>query len=87
MKFLYIEAVVRRCSVKYLFLASPANLLKKSLCHRCFPVNFVKFLRIPFLTEHFWWLFLSDLFTQKTTERHMQKGVSHISVFVHNASY
>ena len=27
-------------------------LLKKSLWHRCFPVNFVKFLRTPFLTEH-----------------------------------
>ena len=26
----------------------PATLLKKRLWHRCFPVNFVKFLRIPF---------------------------------------
>ena len=26
----------------------PATLLKKSLWHRCFPVNFVKFLRTPF---------------------------------------
>ena len=26
-----------------------ATLLKKSLWHRCFPVNFAKFLRIPFL--------------------------------------
>ena len=26
----------------------PATLLKKSLWHRCFPVNFAKFLRIPF---------------------------------------
>ena len=25
----------------------PATLLKKRLCHRCFPVNFVKFLRTP----------------------------------------
>ena len=25
---------------------------------RCFPVNFVKFLRTPFLTEHLWWLLL-----------------------------
>ena len=23
---------------------------------RCFPVNFAKFLRTPFLTEHLWWL-------------------------------
>ena len=27
----------------------PAILLKKSLWHRCFPVNFAKFLRTPFL--------------------------------------
>ena len=27
----------------------PATLLKKSLWHRCFPVNFAKFLRITFL--------------------------------------
>ena len=27
----------------------PATLLKNRLCHRCFPVNFVKFLRTPFL--------------------------------------
>ena len=26
----------------------PAILLKKSLWHRCFPVNFAKFLRVPF---------------------------------------
>ena len=29
----------------------PANLLKKRLWHRCFPVNFAKFLRTPFFTE------------------------------------
>ena len=34
-------------------------LLKKSLCHRCFPVNFVKFLRTPFAAEHLSWLLLS----------------------------
>ena len=33
-------------------------LLKKILWHRCFPVNFVKFLRTPFLTEHLRWLLL-----------------------------
>ena len=30
----------------------PASLLKKRLWHRCFPVNFAKFLRTPFVTEH-----------------------------------
>ena len=51
----------RRCSVrkgvlgnfakftgKHLYLQS-ATLLKNSLCHRCFPVNFAKFLRTLFL--------------------------------------
>ena len=39
----------------------PAALLKKSVWHRCFPVNFAKFLRRPFLQNTFngcfctWW--------------------------------
>ena len=37
----------------------PATLLKKRLGHMCFPVNFAKFLRTHFLTEHIWWLILS----------------------------
>ena len=28
------------------------------LSHKCFPVNFVKFSRVPFSTEHLWWLLL-----------------------------
>ena len=36
----------------------PTTLLKKRLWQRCFPVNFAKFLRTPFLTEHFRWLLL-----------------------------
>ena len=36
----------------------PAPLLKKRPWHRCFPVNFVKFVRTPFLTEHLRWLHL-----------------------------
>ena len=35
-----------------------ATLLKESLCHTYFPVNFAKFLRTPFLTEYLWWLLL-----------------------------
>ena len=37
----------------------PATLLKKRLWYRCFPVNFVKFLRTPFFIEHLWWLLLN----------------------------
>ena len=44
--------------------ARSATLLKKRLWHRCFHVNFVKFLRTPFLTKHLWWLLLYwQLFT------------------------
>ena len=52
----------RRCSVRIGVLRNfaihrktpvlglrPATLLKKRLWHRCFPVNFAKFLRTPFL--------------------------------------
>ena len=40
----------------------PATLLKKSLWHRCFPMNFTKFLRIPFFTEHLRWLLRKFLY-------------------------
>ena len=36
-----------------------ATLLKSRLWHRSFPVNLVKFLRIPFYLEHLWWLLLA----------------------------
>ena len=37
------------------------NFIKKIIWHRDFPVNFAKFLRIPFLTEHLQWLLLHVL--------------------------
>ena len=73
-RFKRIEPVIRRCSVKKVFLdisqkfigkrlcqslffnkvagLKPTALLVKSLWHRCFPVNFAKFLRTAFLTNH-----------------------------------
>ena len=47
---------VKRCSQKFhkIHRKTPATLFKKRLWHRCFPVNFVKFLRAPFYTEHLW---------------------------------
>ena len=36
----------------------PATLLKKRLWHKCFPINFEKSLRMPFLRERLWWLLL-----------------------------
>ena len=38
----------------------PTTVFKKRLWHRCFPVNFRKFLRTPFLTEYLRWLLLSS---------------------------
>ena len=42
-----------------------------SLAQMCFPVNFVKFLRTPFFTEHLRWLLLAIL-------RHIQNPVKHL---------
>ena len=42
----------------------PATLLKERLWRRCFPVNFVKFLRTPFCIEHLWWLLLQHQYQQ-----------------------
>ena len=57
------------CSVKKMFLEISQNsqenacarvsFLNKRLWHRGFPVNFAKFLRTSFLTEHLQWLLLA----------------------------
>ena len=49
----------------------PATLFKKKLWHRCFLVNFVKFLRTPISIEHFCWLLLNKVrsFTWNTIEK------------------
>ena len=44
--------------VSFLIKLQPETLLKKKLWHRCFPPNFAKFQRTPFLTEHLRWLLL-----------------------------
>ena len=67
------EAVTRRCSVKKGL--RPATSLKERLWHRCFPVNFAKFLRTPFLTEHLRWLLLEFLYStvlQLSTSRQIK---------------
>ena len=38
-----------------------SNFIKKETLAQVFPVNFVKFLRTPFLTEHLWWLLLHSV--------------------------
>ena len=50
------------------------NFIKKRLQHRCFPVNIARFLRIPFFTEHLWWMLLSRCFCLlKTCGQLLQK--------------
>ena len=61
------ETVFQRCSVKWCL--RPATLLKKRLWHRCFPVNFVRFLRTPFSIEHLWWLLLRISFERAFTQK------------------
>ena len=83
METILTEAVARRCSVKKVFLeisqnsqentcAMPATLLKNRLWHSCFPMNFVKFLRTPFLIEQLWWLLLYDTYNSSATKKHFQ---------------
>ena len=43
-----------------------STLLKKRFWHWCFPVNFAKFLRLPFLTEHLHWLLLWMAYPEPT---------------------
>ena len=42
-----------------LFYNKVAGLLKKRLWHRCFHVNFAKFLKTSFFREHLRWLLLT----------------------------
>ena len=52
----------------------PATLLKKKHWHKCFPVNFAKFLRKPFFKEDFWWLLLNGDINYKKSERDQIKS-------------
>ena len=51
-----LKAVARKCSVHKIHKI-PATLFKKRLWHRCFPLNFGKFLGTPSFTEHLRWLY------------------------------
>ena len=54
------ENTCARASYLIKLQASACNFIKKkNLWYRCFPVNYAKFLRTPFLTEHLWWLLLN----------------------------
>ena len=54
-----------------------ATLLKKRLWHRCFPVNFAKFLRTPFLTEQLRWQLLEGNSNVYSNCRYLQIVVNY----------
>ena len=55
--------------VSFLIKLQAWGLLKDRLWHRCFPVNFAKFLRTSFLTEHLWWLLLNRIKKNSRTDK------------------
>ena len=66
----------QRCSIKLGALKNFAKFARKHLCqslfliklqalrHMCFPVNFAKFLRTPFIIQHLWWLLLNSIVSE-----------------------
>ena len=47
------------CQSLFFNKVEACNFIKKRLWHRCFPMNFVKFLKRPFFIEHLWLLLLN----------------------------
>ena len=64
-----------RIFLKIKLQTEACNFIKKKLLHRCFSVNFAKFLRTPFLTEHLWWLLL----TFRKQQRHIHSPAQHLT--------
>ena len=48
------------CQILFFNKVRPATLLKKRLWHRCFAVNFERFLKTPIFIEHLQWLLLQS---------------------------
>ena len=65
-RLVHTEAVTQSLSAKKVFLEISQNVrlqrYEKRDSYRCFPMNFAKFLRAPFLTEHLCWLLLNISF-------------------------
>ena len=70
----------------------PATLFKKRLCHRCFPLNFAKFLGTPFLLDMAWintWtnLLYSDRFYYNQTGMLLEKYENLLELSVNRSSH
>ena len=64
-------------------ICRPTTLLKKRLWHRCFPANFAKFLRTPFLTEHFGGCFYTVKSTlQRTVSNEFTKTLINLTFMI-----
>ena len=59
----------------------PATLLKKRLWQRCFPENFVNFLRTPFYIEHIWWLLLRLHLSILSSQWIIDINLCHLQIF------
>ena len=63
------------------------NFIKKRLQHRCFPVNFAKFLRIPFVTGHLHrWLLLEGICVRTSLVKILQPCHFHTLKSITDAS-
>ena len=64
----------------------PASLVKKRYWHRRFPVNFAKFLRKPFHTEHLRWLLLNEVWNFLMLHRRQKSFIYNFFLFlIHSA--
>ena len=54
----FTENTCARTSLLLKLQAKVSNFIYKETLAQVFPVNFARFLRTNFLTEHHWWLFL-----------------------------
>ena len=52
-------------------LLRPATLFQKRLWQRCFPINFGRFLRTHFHTEHLRWLLLKMSTVKENVQKHL----------------
>ena len=59
----------------------PATLLKKRSWHRCFPVNFAKLLRTPFLQNTSGLLLLHSMLSHKSGWKYVRQNRSHVLSF------
>ena len=77
------QNLLENTCARVFFLVKLQALLKKRLWHRCFLVNFLKFLRTPFFTEHLWWLVLYMI----KPSRHYEFGILKSPFLIEAAVY